>query len=185
MPAWRLVGSTLATNSFTLRDDTTPDLGMFMFICKCCYFFNTIWYQYDTTHLIIYFMCSSGLCNVSLGWRCWRSAWKCQLLESKRPRWVRTQQPAVPAMACHLTSCDVPMGDNMRWLHNMFCHRPCLYSIVSASAFALLSLRCEYKIRGMHEIQLQLACAYHVLYSHMLYSIFFATNPITIPWNKS
>ncbi len=88
-------------------------------------------------YIFIYFVCSTGLCNVSLAWRCWRSAWKCRLLEWKRPRWVRTQQPAVPAMTCHhIMSCS--NGRRHETIAQYVLRTPaCLYSIVS-SAFAVL-----------------------------------------------
>ena len=53
-----------------------------------------------------------------------------------------------------ITSCHVPMGDDMRRLHNTFCERPCVSIPLFLVHLPCFSLRCEYKIRGLHKIQL-------------------------------
>lgn len=100
-------------------------------------------------------------------------------------------QDSATSCACHGMSSDImscPNGRRHEMIAQYVLRTPvCLYYSIVSSAFAVLNIRSE-ACTKFNCTRIWSLCAYHVLYrSVQSYAVFdfFATNPITIDWNKS
>lgn len=147
-------------------------------------YYITIWYQYDThTCIFILFYVFNWTVQCQLGMEVLE---KCLEVSAFGVKAASLSQDSATSCACHGMSSDIMSCPNKRQ-HEMIAQyvlRSPVSLSFSASAFAVLNIRSEACTKFNCTQISKLMCIPCTVQSYAVFD-FFATNPITIDWNKS